>query len=427
MKKKKRQIDSHTEKQLSKIRELRAEKEKPRKKRLMIFRCVLLLILLAAITVMGILLYQDWKEKQSAAEGGSPEILETASDTDALVTEAPAVIVDASATDASATGTSDTDASTEEPEKINTEIEMSFVGDCMLASMKGKMDEGCFNWYADNYPTTYFFDKVRYIFEDDDFTVANCENVFTDRDIPERDKPWTPAFWFKSKAKNAKIFADNSIEAVTVANNHTLDYGEEGAEDTKKALDDAGVMWGENDEILYLEKDGFTVAVVCVSLCGTRGGGGSYDAALETVPYLKTAEENSDFQVMYFHGGVEGSYEVPAWEKDACHMFVDEGADLVIGSHPHYLQPREEYNGVEIVYSLGNFCFGGNNQPKNRTIIYQYTIKVEDDRITAEESNMIPCYVYTGNVNNWQPAVIEDQDKIDRVLSFMDGERENPN
>ena len=113
-------------------------------------------------------------------------------------------------------------------------------------------------------------------------------------------------------------------------------------------------------------------------------------------------------------------------------MLVDNGADLIVGAHPHVLQKRENYNGVDIVYSLGNFCFGGNDNPaSNRTIIYKYKLKVhvsgEDREVTAKEEEMIPCYVYTGSTNNWQPYPIEEQDIADRVIKYMNGEIDSPN
>lgn len=314
---------------------------------------------------------------------------------------------------------------TEEP-KINTTIKLSFIGDCMLATYGGEDYEGSLNWYADNYPTTYFFDEVRTIFEADDFTIANCENVFTDEDLPQREKPWKRVFWFRSKKKNARIFADNSIEAVTIANNHLYDYSDEGAEDTREALNEAGVLWGEDENIIYLEKDGYRLAVICISTCGMKGGGGNLEEARSKLQYLKEAQEHSDFQIVYYHGGTEKSYKIEDWCVEMAKEYIDEGADLILGAHPHVLQPLGEYNGVDIAYSLGNFCYGGHNAPKNRTIIYQYTIEVVDDEVASKTYNIIPCYVYTRSTNNWQPDIIEDEDQINRVLLFMKAERSDP-
>ncbi|MBP3808597.1 MAG: CapA family protein [Eubacterium sp.] len=306
------------------------------------------------------------------------------------------------------------------------EIDMSFVGDCCMASNLENNSYGTLLWYESNADTTYFFDGVRSYFENDDITVANCENTFSDMAIAPRDKgDEVQNFWFKSPAWFAKVFSDNSIEAVTINNNHTNDYGPEVFEDTKAALDAAGVEWGFRDKIIYYEEQGFKVGIVCVSYY-------SYSEAEGILPYLELAKENSDFQVIFFHGGVEGAYTEEDWKVQACHMLVDNGADLIVGAHPHVLQKRENYNGVDIVYSLGNFCFGGNDNPaSNRTIIYKYKLKVhvsgEDREVTAKEEEMIPCYVYTGSTNNWQPYPIEEQDIADRVIKYMNGEIDSPN
>ncbi len=102
---------------------------------------------------------------------------------------------------------------------------------------------------------------------------------------------------------------------------------------------------------------------------------------------------------------------------------VDAGADLVLGNHPHVLQPREFYNGAEIVYSLGNFLFGGSRNCENATIVYRFTLETTDGEITKRTSEIIPCYCYE---ELWQPCPMEDPDARQAVLDFMDNKRELP-
>ena len=92
------------------------------------------------------------------------------------------------------------------------------------------------------------------------------------------------------------------------------------------------------------------------------------------------------------------------------------------------LQPMETYNGVDIIYSIGNFCFGDGYKPENRTIIYQTTLTVDRETLELAEKNseVIPCYVWTGERNNYQPAVIENEAERERVLSFMRWECDSP-
>ena len=304
------------------------------------------------------------------------------------------------------------------------DIEMTFVGDCCMASDLENRSEGSMLWSEENLPSTYFFEKVNQHFTDDDLTVANCENVFSDSQGILRDKGEDGGFWFKSPAKYAGIFKDGGIDAVSICNNHTLDYGSDALADTGEALDAAGVDWGLRDKIIYYDKEGYRIAIVCVAYY-------NFNEVYDAVKHLEEAEENSDFQVIYFHGGQEYEPSPENWKVSACRYLVDEGADLVIGAHPHCLQRIEEYNGAEIVYSLGNFCFGGNNYPKtNKTVIYKcyLTIHEEDDEFTlvSKSSDIIPCYVYTGDRNNWQPAPIEDKAEAERVVAFMNGEADTP-
>ena len=375
-------------------------------KKLILAVVIVLVIVIVALVVL--IKKQEGKPKKikSKTTSFSNETESEEADDTLLETPVTATPDEASAADAT-------------PEDF--EIKMNFVGDCCMATNLQNMSQGTLLWYEANYPTTYFFDEVRSVFEADDFTVANCENVFSDSSVGPRDKGPGTNYWFKAPTRFAKVFSDNSIEAVTVNNNHTNDYGPEDFEDTKKALDDAGVDWGFRDKIIYYEKNGFKVAVVCVSYY-------SYEEAEGVVKWLKTATETSDFQIVFFHGGIEHIFEVEGWKRDACHLMVDNGADLVLGAHPHVLQKRENYNGADIVYSLGNFCFGGNTAPQpNRTIIYGYNLKVHKNadgsvELVGREENIIPCYIYTGGQNNWQPAIVQDEEVKEQIMKFMNGE-----
>lgn len=307
---------------------------------------------------------------------------------------------------------------TKEPEEFK--IKLSFVGDCMLACLKDNTTGGSFNEYAKNNPPEYFLSKVKHIFENDDFTTVNLENVLTDQNLSEIEKDITPSFWFKSNPENIKILTSSSVEGVSLANNHTKDYGEEGYKDTIKTVENAKLSYGTtNDKILYYEKEGFKIGVICTTLWSERG-------TAKIIRKIKEAEENSDYQIVFYHGGTENLHSPEVWKQNESRKLIDNGADLVIGNHPHVLQPREIYKGKEIIYSLGNFCYGGHRSPKNRTIIYQIELKVENMTVKEEKSDMIPCYVYTGKVNNYQPAPIEDDEEIKNVLDFMNGKRELP-
>ena len=390
------------------------------------------------MAILSISLGIKKSKNASNNEGNNENILQIANSTEAT-------------TEAFAEHTETTTEETTEQTTLEFTVDMNFVGDLLLATNHNQAYENCFNEVADREPPEYFLSKVSDIFLADDFTVGDCENVFTDNDglsiidkgqyealaahgaaVAEALAQGLPApeytfqaFWFKSKAANANIIKAGGVDIVSLDNNHINDYGAQGAEDTKLALDEAGVKWGNSGKIVYEEKEGFRIAFIFGTL---------YYAGAEAniLPFLEEAKENSDYQVIYFHGGEEAVHEPESWKVNACHILADNGADLILGDHPHVLQPREEYNGVNIVYSLGNFCFGGNRHPENRTIIFNEKLYIEKDlvndtfTITDKTYDMIPCYVYTGDTNNWQPEIIEDEDIKQRVLDFMNGLLESP-
>ena len=109
-------------------------------------------------------------------------------------------------------------------------------------------------------------------------------------------------------------------------------------------------------------------------------------------------------------------------QKELAHAAVDQGADLVIGHHPHVLQGIEKYNGRNIVYSLGNFCFGGNSYPSDMdTIIFQQTFTFEGGEQKEDDvTNIIPCRISSADgYNNYQPTPAEGEE-ADRILQKLE-------
>ena len=300
------------------------------------------------------------------------------------------------------------------------EIKLSFAGDNILACFKNITTSGSFNEYSNKKDPSYFLEKVKPIFEQDDFTFVNLENVLTDKNLSPVPRNYSPAFWFRSKTSNINILTSASVEGVSLTNNHTNDYGSEGYNDTLETVKNAGLEYGTQSKTVYYTKNDYTVAIIC---SGMWYEGQSADI----IKRLNEASEKSDFQAVFFHGGTEKIHKPDNFKVRAAHKLVDAGADLVVGSHPHVLQPREVYKGVEIVYSLGNFCYGGHRRPENRCVIYQATLKFDKDGVyTGVGGEIIPCYVYTGSVNNYQPTPIENEKEKQRVLDFMDGKVSSP-
>ena len=287
-------------------------------------------------------------------------------------------------------------------------MKLTFLGDCLVSTYKGGEAKGTFNWYAKNYPATYFFEKVYDTLSADDYTIANCETVLTDRTLTPRDKgTGSRVFWFYGPSANAKIFTAGSVEVTGVVNNHMKDYGQAGYEDTLAALKKENLIIGDYNKPVYLEKNGIKAAIMFVNLW-------SLGDADKIIADMKNLDADTDYKIIYFHGGIEATNYPEQWKVNACRKLIDAGANFVIGMHPHVLQPIEEYHGGVIVYSLGNFLFGGNTAPVKNTIIYQVELKKG-----SYSQNVIPCQVYSGSRNNWQPCYPETESSRQRTLDLL--------
>lgn len=298
-------------------------------------------------------------------------------------------------------------------------IRMTFAGDCMLATEQGGSGQGSFNRLAGELEPSYFLAGAAEFFRQDDFTVVNLENVLTDRELNRVEKDHSPAYWYRGPSENARILTAGGVEVVSLDNNHTMDYGSAGEKDTQAAVEAAGLEWGNMNKTVYLEKNGFIIALICH---GLWYGGQENDI----IRRIKAADEKSDYQIVFFHGGKMRLHEPEDWKVNACRKMADAGADLILGAHPHTLQPEEIYNGVPIVYSLGNFCYGGSARPENRTILYVLDLKVDNGVLLEQTTEIIPYYVYTGDSNNYQPVPIIDEAEKQQVLDFMKGLADSP-
>lgn len=276
---------------------------------------------------------------------------------------------------------------------------ISAVGDCTFGtdenfayegSMPAKYDEvGDFN---------YFFENVKSVFEADDLTIVNFEGTLTDSTTRE-DKQ----FAFKADKSYAEILTDGFVEAANLANNHSKDYGEQSYNDTMDALDEAGITNFGYDRVAIKKVKGIKVGLVGTYVLAD--GLGVKDSMEKNIQDLK--DEGAQVIIASFHWGEEKAEYPNDVQVELAHAAIDAGADLVLGHHPHVLQGIEQYKGKNIVYSLGNFCFGGNMYPSDMdTMIFQQTFtlkggKLQEDNVT----NIIPCSISSAeDYNNYQPT-----------------------
>ena len=290
-------------------------------------------------------------------------------------------------------------------------LTLSVVGDCTLGTDETFDYDTSLNAYYENYGADYFLQNVKDIFSTDDLTIANFEGTLTDSDERE-DK----TFAFKAPASYASILTGGSVEAVNTANNHSHDYGDQSFDDTLAALDDAGIVHFGYDETAVMDVKGIKVGLVGIYEL--------YDH-LEREQQLKdniakVKADGAQLIVVIFHWGNETETVPDSNQTTLGRIAIDEGADLVCGHHPHVLQGIETYKGRNIVYSLGNFSFGGNSSPSDMdTMIYQQTFTIDADGVKKDNvTNIIPCSIssaaYDG-YNNYQPTPAEG-DEATRIL-----------
>ena len=292
-------------------------------------------------------------------------------------------------------------------------LTLSVVGDCTLGTDETFDYDTSLNAYYENYGADYFLQNVKDIFSTDDLTIANFEGTLTDSDERE-DK----TFAFKAPASYASILTGGSVEAVNTANNHSHDYGDQSFDDTLAALDDAGIVHFGYDETAVMDVKGIKVGLVGIYEL--------YDH-LEREQQLKdniakVKADGAQLIVVIFHWGNETETVPDSNQTTLGRIAIDEGADLVCGHHPHVLQGIETYKGRNIVYSLGNFCFGGNSSPSDMdTMIFQQTFTITSEGVQADNvTNIIPCSISSADgYNNYQPTPASG-DEASRIKSKIE-------
>ncbi|MCD7745116.1 MAG: CapA family protein [Lachnospiraceae bacterium] len=283
-------------------------------------------------------------------------------------------------------------------------VTISAIGDCTLGTYSGMLTSVSFDTYYSLYGATYFFQNVRDVLANDDATFANLEGPLTDAATAVEKE-----YAFKGDPSYTDILQDGSIEVVTLANNHSGDYGSEGLEDTKENLTEAGIDYCTGDTIAYQQISGVKVAFIGIYELAT--GLECESQVRETI--AEAQSEGAELIIVAFHWGSEKENTPDETQQSLAHTAIDCGADLVVGHHPHVLQGIEKYNGKYIVYSLGNFCFGGNSNPSDKdTMIFRQTFTITQDGAADDDAiEIIPCTLSSmSGSNDYRPTVATGSD-----------------
>ena len=283
---------------------------------------------------------------------------------------------------------------------------VSFVGDCSIGdSIQYKKAVSSYHTCIDQNGYDWPFSLVKDVLAADDLTVANLEVVFTAR-TQHTDKMYN----LVADADHVAVLNAGSIELVNTVNNHSMDFGRAGYQDSLATLEAAGV--DSFGSIYAGREDGFDLLGVR-DVNGIRFGfiGFSYpqeaDQKRIADRIATLREQGCDVVVVSLHWGRETHPTPTTGQMTYAKRILDAGADMIWGHHPHVLQPIQFYNGKPILYSTGNFTFGTMSNVDPATGIFQLTYKKEEDRVLLTELSVVPCQ--TQRSPDFRPFILTEE------------------
>ena len=402
------------------------------------------LIMILLVFALGLVL---WVRLGAAPKPAEADLRPTQSPAaSAEVTEAPGSETPAGTEPAASEAPVDIDA---EPEYFT----VSMVGDCTLSASPDKRDWGIGFQRTVGDDTDYPFANTVQFLNDDYLTIANLECSLSDKKYSSIEQ-----FSFLGKADYAKILSSGSVEFVTLANNHTMDFGQGAYNDTTAALDAVGVSYaGENECYLYQSEGGLKIGLFCM-YNGLTGNAFSLLSAsaqeklvAESKDWIdravpKLEEMGAEYTIACLHMGTEGNYETTNVQVELCRYAIDAGFGSVYCTHAHRLQPAELYGEGIIFYGLGNWIFGGHTNPGNGkdpasydTGIGKITLCRRGSKVTLDSYSFIPCCISSAldpengvpgvnSQNNYQPTpYVEGGKAWQRAMSIISGTYEGAN
>lgn len=294
-----------------------------------------------------------------------------------------------------------------EPEKTN--ITISAAGDFTLGTDETFTYAGSFPDEVERSGLGHFTEGLDGIFQHDDLSTVNLETTLTDATEKAAKK-----FRFKGDPSYTQILTDAGIESVNLANNHIFDYLQKGYKDTKTNLEKANIGYSGYGDTYVTEIKGVKVGVL-----GYEGWDDTAEVRDQAESdILAMREDGVAIIVVHYHWGIERSYVPEESQRSLAQFTVDAGADLIVGHHPHVVQGIEEYNGKFIVYSLGNFMFGGNRNPSDKdSFVFQQTFHLEDGQVTEQQDiDIVPFSISSrSDRNDYQPTKLDGAEK-ERVM-----------
>ena len=275
-------------------------------------------------------------------------------------------------------------------------------GDTTLGSTDSlRKREDCFENVVAEKGYDWPFSGLAELFSQDDMTLVNFEGTLTESTDAKEKK-----FNFKAPASYTDILLYGSVEAVNIANNHIVDYKDQGKQDTIDALNAAGLTVSGGGILGIYESGGVKVGMT--GYCFPYSNG-KKDISKD-VQALR--EAGCQIVIASFHWGSEYSYDFTAEQRSIGRAAIKAGADVVIGHHPHVVQGIEAYDDTYILYSLGNLVFGGNVDPDDRdAYVARLTFTVTEDSCSAPELEIIPIRLTAlSDGTDYRPVLAEGEE-----------------
>lgn len=327
-------------------------------------------------------------------------------------------------------------------EKKDITINMVAIGDIMCHTSNF---QDAYNSETKSYDFSYVFEDIKDYIKNADIAIGNLETTFAGKDAGYSGYPN-----FNTPEQLAQNIKDLGVDVVSTANNHSLDKKYNGLVNTLDELDKVGLSHtgtyrsvDEQNTILTKNVNGINIAFLSFTY-GTNGipvpKGKEYcinliDNNLILDQIAKAKATNPDLICVNMHWGVEYQLKQNATQENLADFLFKNGVDIIFGSHPHVLEPMEKRtitmdDGTTkdgfVIYSLGNFMSGQVSENTQNTIILQLKITkhVDDGKITIDDVNYVPIFMYNMGSGNEKKYKILD---INKTISDYENQNENKN
>jgi len=306
------------------------------------------------------------------------------------------------------------------PAAADTEITLTFGGDCVLGTREEWMDvPGNFDACVQENGMDWCFSGIQDIFLNDDFTLVNLECVLQDDNTGHNSRK---QHTFRGKTAYTQMLTGAGVEGVNVANNHYIDYNQSGEKSTKDALEAAGIQYCGYRNLFVLVQGDLKI-----------GFGGCRETVFydENKAYVyrdiqALKEMGCDVIVYSCHWGTEYSAEHNEKQERMAQYAANSGADIVVGTHPHVVQGVACLDGCAVLYSLGNLVFGGTQEMTTfDAMLAQATLCFDDENsYLGVRLELIP--VLTSGAapeNDFRPVLAGEEDAA-RILGLVQADSE---